>query len=55
MRVLKKREDKDMDEKKVQKFRQRLVEEYQKLIRSINRNRLAEEEIQLETPKMKAT
>src|ERR1051326_1426382 len=37
-----------MDEKKVQKFRQRLLEEYQKLIRSINRNRLAEEEIQLE-------
>jgi len=37
-----------MDEKKVQKFKQRLLEEYQKLIRSINRNRLAEEEIQLE-------
>ena len=37
-----------MDEKKVQKFRQRLLEEYQKLIRSINRNRLAEEEIKLE-------
>ena len=37
-----------MDEKKVQKYRQRLLEEYQKLIRSINRNRLAEEEIQLE-------
>jgi len=43
------REEKDkMDEKKVVKFRQRLLEEYQKLIRSINRNRLAEEEIQLE-------
>lgn len=37
-----------MDQKKTQKFRQRLVEEYQKLIRSINRNRLAEEEIKLE-------
>jgi RNA polymerase-binding transcription factor len=37
-----------MDEKKIQKFRQRLLEEYQKLIRSINRNRLAEEEIKLE-------
>src|SRR2546428_13644450 len=37
-----------MDEKKVQKFRQRLLDEYQKLIRSINRNRLAEEEIKLE-------
>jgi DnaK suppressor protein len=37
-----------MDQKKTQKFRQRLVEEYQKLIRSINRNRLAEEEITLE-------
>src|SRR5215510_9735364 len=37
-----------MDDKKIQKFRQRLLEEYQKLIRSINRNRLAEEEIKLE-------
>ena len=37
-----------MDDKKVQKFKQRLTEEYQKLIRSINRNRLAEEEITLE-------
>lgn len=37
-----------MNEKKVQKFRLRLLEEYQKLIRSINRNRLAEEEISLE-------
>jgi len=37
-----------MDTKKTQKFRQRLLEEYQKLIRSINRNRLAEEEIKLE-------
>src|SRR5216117_1626877 len=37
-----------MDGKKTQKFRQRLLEEYQKLIRSINRNRLAEEEIKLE-------
>jgi len=37
-----------MDEKKVQKFRQRLTEENQKLIRSINRNREAEEEITLE-------
>ena len=37
-----------MEEKKIQKFRQRLLEEYQKLIRSINRNRLAEEEIKLE-------
>src|SRR6266550_8637036 len=37
-----------MEDKKVQKFKQRLTEEYQKLIRSINRNRLAEEEIQLE-------
>ena len=37
-----------MDEKKTQKFRQRLLEEYQKLIRSINRNRMAEEEIKLE-------
>ncbi len=37
-----------MDEKKVQKFKQRLTEEYQKLIRSINRNRLAGEEIVLE-------
>ncbi len=36
------------DKKKTQKFRQRLLEEYQKLIRSINRNRLAEEEIKLE-------
>jgi len=31
-----------MDEKKTQKFRQRLLEEYQKLIRSINRNRLTD-------------
>jgi DnaK suppressor protein len=37
-----------MDEKKIQKFRQRLSEEHQKLTRSINRNRLAEEEITLE-------
>src|SRR5438128_12159270 len=37
-----------MDGKKTQKFRQRLLEEYQKLIRSINRNRLAEEEITTE-------
>jgi len=37
-----------VDEKKVQKYKQRLTEEYQKLIRSINRNRLAEEEITLE-------
>ena len=37
-----------MDEKKLQKFRQRLTEENQKLIRSINRNREAEEEITLE-------
>src|SRR5436190_4136024 len=37
-----------MDDKRTQKFRQRLLEEYQKLIRSINRNRLAEEEIKLE-------
>ena len=37
-----------MDEKKLQKFRQRLTEENQKLVRSINRNRLAEEEITLE-------
>src|SRR6266571_4945897 len=37
-----------MDDKKTQKFRQSLLEEYQKLIRSINRNRLAEEEIKLE-------
>src|SRR5213079_1512651 len=37
-----------MDDKKVQKFKQRLLDEYQKLIRSINRNRLAEEEITLE-------
>src|SRR6185436_10799476 len=37
-----------MDEKKAQKFKQRLTEENQKLIRSINRNRLAEEEIVLE-------
>jgi DnaK suppressor protein len=49
MRVLEDREDNDqMDEKKIQKFRQRLLEEYQKLIRSINRNRLAEEAIKLE-------
>src|SRR5439155_27098457 len=38
----------EMDGKKTQKFRQRLLEEYQKLIRSINRNRLEEEEIKLE-------
>src|SRR5438132_11788356 len=37
-----------MDGKKTQKFRQRLLEEYQKLIRSIHRNRQAEEEITLE-------
>src|SRR5213080_1762903 len=37
-----------MDDKKTQKFRQRLLEEYQKLIRSISRNRLAEEEITTE-------
>lgn len=37
-----------MDEKKLQKIRQRLTEENEKLIRSINRNRLAEEEITLE-------
>src|SRR5437870_3204879 len=49
MRVLEDREDNDqMDDKKIQKFRQRLLEEYQKLIRSINRNRLAAEEIKLE-------
>src|ERR1700731_1430440 len=43
------REDNEkMDDKKTQKFRLRLSEEYQKLIRSINRNRLAEEEITLE-------
>jgi DnaK suppressor protein len=47
MRVLEER-GKQMDDKKTQKFRQRLLEEYQKLIRSINRNRLAEEEIKLE-------
>src|ERR1700751_1541863 len=39
-----------MDQKKTKKFRQRLLEEYQKLIRSIKRNRLAEEEIKLENP-----
>src|SRR2546421_4703958 len=48
MTVLRNREDKQMDDKKTQKFRQRLLEEYQKLIRSINRNRMAEEEIKLE-------
>lgn len=37
-----------MDEKKMQKFRSRLTEEYQNIIRSINRNRAAEEEIRLE-------
>lgn len=37
-----------MDEKKVQKFKQRLLEEKQKLVRSMNRNRQAEEEIQFE-------
>jgi len=37
-----------MEDKKVQKFRQRLLDEYQKLTRSISRNRLAEEEIKLE-------
>lgn len=37
-----------MDQKKVQKYRQRLDEEYQNLIRSINRNRAAEAEIKLE-------
>ena len=42
------RGQRQMDGKKTQKFRQRLLEEYQKLIRSINRNRLAEEEIKLE-------
>jgi DnaK suppressor protein len=42
------KEETPMDDKKVQKFKQRLTEEYQKLIRSINRNRLAEEEITLE-------
>src|ERR1051326_1428319 len=47
MRVLEDRKE-QMDDKKTQKFRQRLLEEYQKLIRSINRNRLAEEEIKLE-------
>src|SRR5438132_12941001 len=49
MRVLEEREDNDqMDEKKNPKFRERLLEEYQKLIHSINRNRLAEEEIKQE-------
>ena len=48
------RKEDEMDEKKIQKFRQRLLEEYQKLIRSINRNRLAEEEIKLEKRKTKA-
>ena len=37
-----------MDEKKIQKFKQRLLEEKQKLVRSMNRNRQAEEEIQFE-------
>ena len=37
-----------MDQKKTQKFRQKLLEEHQKLTRSISRNRLAEEEITLE-------
>ena len=37
-----------MDEKKVLKFKQQLVEEYQKLIPSIERKRSAEEEIHLE-------
>jgi DnaK suppressor protein len=37
-----------MDETRVQKFRHTLLDDYQKLIRSINRSRLAEEEIQLE-------
>lgn len=37
-----------MEEKKLQKFRQRLEEENQKMIRSISRNRQAEEEIQVE-------
>src|ERR1700745_4384756 len=39
-----------MDEKKEQKFKQTLTEGYQKLIRSINRNRRGEEEIKLENP-----
>ena len=38
-----------MDEKKLQKFRQRLSDEYQNLIRAMNRNRLAEEEIRPES------
>src|SRR4030095_2480200 len=48
MRKAPKKRGQKVDEKKVQKFKQRLTEEYQKLIRSINRNRLAEEEITLE-------
>lgn len=34
-----------MNDQKIQKFRQRLIEEYQRLIRSISRNREAAEEI----------
>jgi len=37
-----------MDDKKMLKFRARLMEDYQNIIKSINRNRAAEEEIRLE-------
>jgi DnaK suppressor protein len=42
------REDRRMDAKKIKETRQRLSSEYEKLIKSINRSRLAAEEIQLE-------
>jgi DnaK suppressor protein len=41
-------EDRRMDAKKLKETRQRLSTEYEKLIKSINRSRLAAEEIQLE-------
>lgn len=34
-----------MSTKKIGKFKQRLIEEYQKLVRQINRNRISEEEV----------
>jgi hypothetical protein len=41
-------EDRRMDVKKIEHTRQRLSSEYENLIKSINRSRLAEEEIKLE-------
>src|SRR2546421_8733679 len=41
-------EDQGMDAKRIKDIRQRLLDEYEKLIKSTNRSRIAAEEIQLE-------